>query len=453
MSTTTHSLVSHSCDANYCTGQNFNGLHVKCSQCGSKTFFECIKSRNGVDELLKLLNVITSENDTSLNNTHSAQKSINSIFDHNSFFAIRCDNCRASTNNNEIKRLNTELNEERKKYNELCVKLSHLASSVNSTSNTTSTAIDTSNIPPANNETSNTTQKLVDTDVIQQDNHDNGIRVSDQARAQGTDRKNENTVVLPIRDENGLYPIFVKTTNKLVKTDGLTKLISQRAGIDPSAFKVLHLTKNQRRSYVSFKVITLNDQVFEKIVNKENWSEGYSVRAFDSRDSQLKANQTENSVHNAHTQPAEPKNRRYGQTNDQNRRNKGQSDQNDNKNQRQFHENDRRYNDTNANDRFESRKRQYENRYGEDTNDSYRNDHRDHRDNRDNRDHRDHRPPRHQRSQQDFYDDDYHFRARPRSRQPHNRRVYDHRDYQTDYYPRHRSYGRGPPAYDTRRYY
>ena len=106
MPETTRSSVSHSCDANYCTGQNFNGLHVKCSQCGSKTFFECIQSRNGVVELLKVMNVITSENDTSVNNTHSAQKSINSIFDHNSFFSISCDLCKASTSQNEIKRLN-----------------------------------------------------------------------------------------------------------------------------------------------------------------------------------------------------------------------------------------------------------------------------------------------------------------------------------------------------------
>lgn len=400
-----HSLISHSCNDNNCTGSTFDGLHVKCSQCGSKTFFDCIKARTGVLDLLILMGVITSNDDTEVKNKQYAQSNINKIFDHNSFFAIRCDLCRVSTGNNEIRRLNGELNEmvnERKKYNELRDKLSQLVSSLNSTSNTTSLA----------NNTSNTAQGV---------------------SSQGV---NEivNEVVTPIRDKNGMYPIFITSTNKSISTDGLATLISQKANIDVDTFQITQLTKNRRRSYISFKVITFTTTVFERIVEKENWSEGYTVRAFDNRDSRSKVNKTNGPVSDARKQQAGANDRKANQTIDQNRPNKGQSDRKNYNNQRQSHKNGRRYNATNDNNRSERGNRRYDNRYDGDMNRQYQDES---------------RPPRNRQPKQDYDDDDSHFRTRRRFHRPCNCWKCTHEYNQT----RHRSFGRDRHPHDTRRYH
>lgn len=266
--------ISHSCTDRKCSGQKFDGLHIKCSRCGQKIFMECIHNRPGSIEILQLLDVITSNNE--IQNTYFAQTKFNAIFHFNSPFALLCDFCRLPSNNVEITRLNKELNEMQSKCAQLEDELA---------SNKLSDNQQTKNIELLGAKIVASVQNTIKAELELMPSTSTHATSSNPSTNKSTKQKSVSVESAnPKPDVNGLYSIFVSNSDKTTTADKVTAQIVDKTELDTNVFSVELLSNmNRKRKHNSFKVTMFTLDVYKKIISDENWSPDYKAKPFKQR--------------------------------------------------------------------------------------------------------------------------------------------------------------------------
>lgn len=89
--------------------------------------------------------------------------------------------------------------------------------------------------------------------------------------------------VLPVKDDNGLFSVYISKSAKNVTTDELISYIMEKTDLNVDAFHIAKLSSGKRyhKTYTSFKLTAFNVDVCKKIMASEIWSDDFRVRAFD----------------------------------------------------------------------------------------------------------------------------------------------------------------------------
>lgn len=250
--------MTHSCPDNNCNGESLKGLHVKCSKCGSKVFLDCIRRRPGAVTLLRNYGVITSNCDTNVENIAEVQNAFNSVFDHNSPFAIYCDFCRLSTEptmREFVNRMEAATKVKQIKIDKLESELNVLKSKqrkVLQTANTNGTSDIASNEENANSNRANVAN-----------NEKNGIEIA------------------PI---DGVYTIHASRLPKETTTEAVVAQIVGTLEVKDDSFLVEKLPIKRFRGkllkFSSFKIATFSKILCDRIVYMDGWDSNCILKQF-----------------------------------------------------------------------------------------------------------------------------------------------------------------------------
>lgn len=225
----------HCCETNKCTGSVYNNWFLICRLCKKKSFIECLRNRDEMrtKELLRLFELMSfytmsdGREVLKIDKPENPNKvaAFSHMFNPDSPFGIVCD---------------------------VCIHKNEIANEAGYTSTKSKTEHHNTDIERAETDTKNTSKlKPPSTDF----------------------------------DDNycDVYAIHVSKFHEDVESDFIVSHITEKTDINPDFFKVEKLTTKRRRrvKYSSFKIITLKEEIYRKILNHEVWSPDYTARRFE----------------------------------------------------------------------------------------------------------------------------------------------------------------------------
>lgn len=282
--------IFHSCTENQCIGAKLNGLHVKCSKCGSKIFLECLQNRSETSELLKTYGIITSTFDAEQDNVTKIQRSFNIIFDHNSPFAIHCAFCKLSTEpsmRDTMKRMEATITAKQLKVERLEGEVQYLKSQQSSTESVNNNNMTTESekiIESFGNRIIDAV-KVIITNGIQTPHNRNTCHIDENSTIQTKQTTKDNAnATKKISPVNGVFSIHVSHLPKETTTDGVAAIIIGKSDIHTSSFNVEKLPnkryRGKPRNFSSFKISTLSSEVCDKIIESNDWDPNWVIKPF-----------------------------------------------------------------------------------------------------------------------------------------------------------------------------
>lgn len=280
MSTTSN----HNCMENNCDGKKNHELNLTCNYCSSSWYFDCIESKSEIKSLLSLLKCVE---DMLPNDVLDIDSTINSLFNIDSVFLFVCPTCKSNDSYTAMKvKLNSKistLKAEKKKISEDNFTLTESLNIERENVLQLTSRLDAKSIPSGSTSVISSPvtsiQQIADVDrrlkIVE--NFVSGFNKNDNTTTNIRDSVNNNDVA-------EIYEIYVSKFPPTTTCDDIVQRIVDKLKLNRGVFDVTRLLRHKanikKLSFVSFKVSTLNKEVFESIIDKNIWSPQYNVSKF-----------------------------------------------------------------------------------------------------------------------------------------------------------------------------
>lgn len=304
--------VYHICDVEKCKGGKHEGVSLKCYKCKKLYFVDCFTDDSEINELLQCF-------ERAKIPLPKIQKKVDAIFGESSSLIYVCDRCRnedvlRETNDkyeklkadyDKVEKINAELNQ-------------RLLNDVEMEENGEGQEMPNGKISQSMIENMNRNLKNLMKDMVTMKGDMGKIQKSiyescdtEPKRKKLTGKKEEVTaretpngqererlklrvgkeVTLrppePIEEEKSVFSAYVAKFEANTTANDLKKYILSKTDItNPELFKIELLRSrkaNMAHNYVSFKITTLQNEVFNKIMSQELWRPNFTVREYEYR--------------------------------------------------------------------------------------------------------------------------------------------------------------------------
>lgn len=332
----------HCCEKDKCSGTRFGGMYVRCGICCKRSFIECIYNGSGVNDLLLALNIITISGE--INYNAGIQKQLKTIFGEKSVFQFTCLMCINSVKEQNIKvkqlesRVNVLTNLSEKKSEAIKQLKDEIANKVDRMNDTNSSTrltsiLDGQQIMHEKFVTSidKLKQELIDYNVkftesvlsiqsncspeddvnlippVQSDNAHNNVVNESKLRppqfsmndpidlCHNDGNGDEMPMLRPPRtlkkrssakpiNTSGVFEIFISKFDISVKCEDIIKYIILKTSlVSDDLFTVESLVPSKilkKKPYISFKITTLKQNVFNMIIDESIWSPDFTAKVY-----------------------------------------------------------------------------------------------------------------------------------------------------------------------------
>lgn len=295
------SSTVHNCADKGCKGLKFNGLNLTCNYCLMPCFFDCIEDEIG--SLLSLLNIDLDNIDgvSKYDKIKDISTNIKSLF-YESLFVFVCPLCKQKdsyfdlnlkliTKNDSIKLLKSENKKHLKEIENINASLK--AETENVLHLTAQLATTTSNASKST-VISNSTES---SDSLHIANLNSRLKIVEDflSHFPKLDSINSNDIQsissIPVVQANNeaikVHEIYISKFPPQTSCEDIIKLITEQLLLNSGVFNVVKLVRRnlnlKKLSFVSFKISTMNKQVFDSIINSDIWSPDYSAVKFISK--------------------------------------------------------------------------------------------------------------------------------------------------------------------------
>lgn len=292
-------MPQHNCTENRCRGQRFYGAKLKCTKCSDSTFIECLMSRAEIVELVKYLSFITPEK------TNDQEKKMKTLFGRNSVLSFVCVKCREDDTNATLIDENTQLKSEKES---LAVELSTLKDTnaqLHQTIEDLKQQIQSSSDDDTVDENVNVNVSMLKKELQKfggdllckmrkemKSMHQNGSQTRTPQSNNNNTHVQFETLLPPqqSKPKKSVYEMHVSKFRPGTMVEAIKRKIIEKTDLNEESFNVEKLVGSHdneyRMGYVSFKIVTLNHDAYESIMDQSVWGNDFAIRDFE----QTKAN-------------------------------------------------------------------------------------------------------------------------------------------------------------------
>lgn len=260
-----------------------------------------------------------------------------------------------------------QLQTQNENYASLLSAIEHLSANVNDSdtttttkTTTTSTAVNSTTANSTATETTTTTDATTDSSasvpsqgVNQDQNNGNELIINIDDEENDDDllippQIRENVGQQPMSSKTGLFELYVSKFDPSVKAESVARHIIKHTKLNGNSFSVVPLVSPkeniEKKSFISFKIITLNETVYKAIFDENIWAPRFSIQPFELKSNKNKTINTDHSTQNSNVnrtsksygqkRTTNSSNVKFNRTNNTERkntiRNFGKTDRNDN---------------------------------------------------------------------------------------------------------------------------
>lgn len=306
----------HSCLDSGCNGSQMKGLSATCTKCLNPTFFQCMAGKKEIQLLYSMI--------LSMDESNEGKKLgvLSELLSSESVFAFVCPKCLASkagdldafhsAHQDEVKKLTARLDAQSKKLtkaNKTNKELREQVKEFTDRANALNSSINAASIgdvhegeeafEDANNAGTNELSVIDATQGVSQP-----VVVNNNTSATTIDLRTENTVVVSNESQSSallrpppnkvqlpsaqsqpnsgrIFNIHLSKFVTTTETEHVVQHIMENSTLNASQFTVTALRRpGRRQSFLSFKISTASESVFNAILSPDLWLPNFSAKPF-----------------------------------------------------------------------------------------------------------------------------------------------------------------------------